>query len=223
MTDMITFPDLPSPSGRTYTDVMVDIESIGLKFGQSILQVGLCFFDLEAPGTEELAVTRLTADPKAEGNDVWCQNTVAFWHTTAPELFETIKAQAIGGPTLIESLEDFNAQLKQYGIRRLWSDYPFFDVAHLKYAMGRHDIQPAWNHWQVDSSATIKHLCRWLMGSECEVPAHPGRVIHEAGSDAYQQALELKAWFNQVKGAMRPDALQSFMTRKPTSVSDMIC
>lgn len=185
-----------------FTDAMIDLELLGLDYGRPILQIGVCLFSLAS--TDDVFQSRtFSVRVDTAGNNNVCPETQAWWLRTDVELFqELLAASADSGQELPIAMQRLNDFLAPYDLSRFWADYPAFDIAHLQLAMQRHGIEPVWTHRQVHGSSDVKLLCRMLLGAEQSVPEHPGRRDHEAGSDALQQTMELKAWFRQLADAM---------------------
>ena len=191
-----------SSADTSFTDAMIDLELLGLDYGRPILQIGVCLFNLV--GSDDV-FERHTINVRVDtdGNNNVCAVTQAWWLRTDVDLFqELLAASASTGRVLPIALLELNEFLAQHGPYRFWADYPAFDIAHLQLAMQRLGIVPAWTYRQVHGSTDVKLMCRMLLGAEQSIPDHPGRRDHEAGSDALQQAMELKAWFRQLADAI---------------------
>ena len=191
------------PSAETsFTDAMIDLELLGLDYGRPILQIGVCLFNL-ASSDDVFERHTINVRVDTDGNNNVCAVTQAWWLRTDVDLFqELLAASASTGRVLPIALLELNEFLAQHGPYRFWADYPAFDIAHLQLAMQRLGIVPAWTYRQVHGSTDVKLMCRMLLGAEQSIPDHPGRRDHEAGSDALQQAMELKAWFGQLADAI---------------------
>ena len=191
------------PSAETsFTDAMIDLELLGLDYGRPILQIGVCLFNL-ASSDDVFERHTINVRVDTDGNNNVCAVTQAWWLRTDVDLFqELLAASASTGRALPIALLELNEFLAQHGPYRFWADYPAFDIAHLQLAMQRLGIVPAWTYRQVHGSIDVKLMCRMLLGAEQSIPDHPGRRDHEAGSDALQQAMELKAWFRQLADAI---------------------
>jgi hypothetical protein len=205
-----------------FTDAMIDLELLGLDYGRPILQIGVCLFSLaSADEVFERHAFSVRVDTSCNNNA--CPETQAWWLRTDVELFEELLAASVdSGQDLPEAMRRLNDFLAPYELSRFWADYPAFDIAHLQLAMQRHGIAPVWLHRQVHGSSDVKLLCRMLLGAERSVPEHPGRRDHEAGSDALQQAMELKAWFRQLVDAM-PGAEAMLPSFQRTSQPERDC
>ena len=193
---------------RVHTDAMIDLELLGLEYGRPIIQIGVTLFTLACP--ESGFVTR-TFHVQA-GSDVLadaCPRTMAWWQETDPDLLQQLLSQSAASDPLPVALVSFIDFLNTAAPARFWADYTHFDIAHLQFAMQRAGLTPPWGHHQVHASNDVKLLCRLLLGAEQEVPPHPGRREHEAGSDTLQQSMELKAWFRQLAHALPASAMSS--------------
>ena len=198
------FPRFNPPTTASYTDVMIDIETQGLEFGRPIIQVGVCFFNLLDESLEGMAVERYSIRSDVQDGLGPCEITQGWWKRTNAELYEQllIDSKSSAALPIGEAIASIGAALKHKGVTRIWADYPAFDIAHLEIACQRIGAEAPWQHRHVQSSSTVKQMCRVLLGGEVTVPEHLGRLDHEAGSDAYQQALEVKAWVDQLRRAM---------------------
>lgn len=199
------FPPLPAPCQAQYTDVMIDLELLGLELGRPIIQIGLCFFDLHHPNPMAAAgVVRLSVCPDVAHEA--CQETLDWWKETNPALFEELVARSRHSEAAAAVFEQLRQELLERCPMRVWADYTQFDIAQLALAMQREGVRVPWSHRQVQSSATIHRACADLGLELPDVPVHAGRLEHEAGSDAYHQAAELCAWFATLRRATEKQA-----------------
>lgn len=190
--ELASMPDI-------FEHAMTDLELVGLDYGRGILQVGVAFFNTSPGTSQEIEVHSLHPNVFERGNRSWCKETEAWWRQTDEALFEELLEKSRRGPKLGEVMEQFAELLLSRAPLRVWADYCAFDVAHMQFAMQRTRVRRPWTHRQIMSSNTTKDTCRLLFGTAPRAEDHPGRRAHDAGSDAWQQALDVQLYMQKLQ------------------------
>lgn len=166
-------------------DVMVDLETLGVRPGSAIVSIGAVAFD---PAANQLAagsyyaVVNLastlslgaTIDP----------DTLAWWKRQKPEAREVVFDALAGGVSQADALRGFAAYLQTFGDRRtvrLWSNGSDFDNVLLIAAFRQAGLEIAWSPFNHRCFRTLKSL---FPGRE---PPREG-LHHNALADAVHQA-----------------------------------
>ena len=181
-----------------FEHAMIDLELVGLEYGRGILQVGVAFFNTSPGLSSAIEVHSLHPNVFLRGNRSWCSETEAWWRKTDEALFEELLERSRTGSSLAETMEQLHEMLLTRAPSRVWADYCAFDIAHLQFAMQRTRVRRPWTHRQIMSSNTTKDACRMLFGTAPRAADHVGRREHDAGSDAWQQALDVQLYLQQL-------------------------
>lgn len=177
----------------TYEHVMIDLELLGLHYGAGVLQIGLAFFNTDAALDQNVLTHSLHPNVCLPGNTSLCPKTDRWWHEEDPDLYADLLARSKRGPSLADALTQLERLMAHHQVTTVWADYPQFDIAHLQHAAQQLGREPLWSHRAVHSSNTLLDTCRLVLGQAPSVSDHPGRLLHDARSDALQQALEVQA------------------------------
>ena len=156
-------------------DVMIDLETNGLKPGCGIASIGATTFSpyLSAPRAyfhafAKIPDERFTSDPK----------TLAWWNTQDPSL----RAMVFGGWIKIDSvLMSFAEYLNHLGTVRVWGNAASFDLKILEKAYEICGLEVPWSYKNEMCYRTLKNLYP-------QVPYKKPRTSHDALEDAIAQA-----------------------------------
>lgn len=174
----------------TYDHAMIDLETLGVRPGATILSIGVVPFDVQGPAPEaeclHLIISRGDSERLGFQEDV---DTVAWWDRQSWEAQETLRQAEEGGFLVPEAL----AQLTAYLRARLpidlkgriaggvWGNGSDFDNVMLAAAYHRLGQALPWPFWQNRCFRTLKGL-----GFAAE-PRRQG-THHNALDDALHQA-----------------------------------
>lgn len=158
---------------RDVDRVMVDIETLGLEPGASIVSIGAVRFDAGEGGDRFRASISLTSC-EAAGLTIDAE-TLEWWLTQN----EVAKRQLVGGDPLAEVLEDF---AEWYGdADEIWANSPSFDCELLSAAYDAVGLDEPWDFWTERDFRTLSSL-------EAAPEAEQDGVEHDALDDAVHQA-----------------------------------
>jgi inhibitor of KinA sporulation pathway (predicted exonuclease) len=152
---------------------MIDIETLGTEPGCAILSIGAVHFTAAGRGeTLYRNIDRASCEDAGLEID---EETVKWWS----EQDEAAQAVLSGGGGLRDALIDLAA----FGdpAEEWWANSPKFDMAILKAAYERVDIEPPWEFYELRDVRTVKNL------PGAEIPETQG-VEHDALDDARNQA-----------------------------------
>ena len=166
-------------------NVMVDIETLGVRTGSVVVSIGAIFFD---PFSDKLGVPfsiSLSLQEQVDKGALVDISTVKWWMDQSDE---AKKAAFFGGQEVpvVEGLNEFSAFLLCSGAEnlRLWSNGPSFDSVQLQSLYSRYNIKwPARYNADRDCRTIFE-----LAFPEGTVPVEDVGTAHNALDDATWQA-----------------------------------
>lgn len=199
----------------TYTDIMIDIETLDTKHTARILEIGWCLFDITRPHDgQEVAHDSVLVSITDEKNKARTQSkdTVEWWEKQDPKLYE----RALSGTIRLEDaldvlceetipvMYDRQAQVVQRSlnwrnIRRVWANSPTFDLAILRDAMDSVGIECPWKFYQERDYRTLRDVVS-LRHPSIDLPYSPMNA-HSAQDDALAQAKNACVLFEKLSRA----------------------
>lgn len=171
---------------KTFTDVMVDLETLGTGPNAPIVSIGAVYFN---PETGELGRTfyRAIDALRTPDNDAEIDmGTVAWWmgqSEDARAVFSDPEALPIRRALIV-----FNRFLGEAERPRLWGNGAGFDNVILRQAMSRQAITPKWDFPNDRDVRTIVDLGRQILGINPKYDIPRVGTAHNALDDAIHQA-----------------------------------
>ena len=174
----------------TFSDLMLDLETLGTFMNAPIITVGACFFDIRTGEIGETFYRRIDiaeamrygkADPE----------TLRWWLKQDPAAQMELAKKGRGALDVLVDLKDFYNKGHD---AKLWCNGPGFDATILDYAYDRVCGQKApWPFWNVRDCRTVCQLAEGLV----KKPAAFTRdaVAHNALDDCiFQVGYVSKMW-----------------------------
>ncbi|NRA88372.1 MAG: 3'-5' exoribonuclease [Rhizobiales bacterium] len=169
---------------KKYTDMTIDLETLGLKSDANIVQIGACIFNLKDPTVEPILFLRNTICHASHYSVD--QSTADWWNAQGEEA-----QKALQSPTPIkmrQAIIDLNrffmdAKLIQRKIR-VWAQGLDFDIPKIKHAYEietQGKLTPPWVFWN-------QHDSRTLMSMFPNVKRVQSKIKHRADHDALAQS-----------------------------------
>lgn len=167
----------------------VDIETLGVEVGSTIVEIGVC------EEGDENGVVLLTQDIRDKGELVATLDTLQFHGTRRVHDW-----YAMGGPSggalsahhMLLSLADYFHR-RQFNNRDIiWMRRPAFDQAHLTHMATAQVIPLPWKFYQVRDHYTYVQTVEDLLGVAVISDDRIGPTTHRADEDAVQQAITRK-------------------------------
>jgi len=166
-------------------DVMVDLETTGMRPGCAILSIGAVAF---CPKTN-----RLGAEMYDVVNLKSCQavglttqeSTMKWWNSQSKEARKVLQeAESDDAISIAAALERFNLFLCRFGkgTVRVWGNGSDFDNALLAACYGATGAEPGWSFWNNRCYRTLKNLAPHIKIDK------KGTIAHNALDDAKTQA-----------------------------------
>lgn len=167
-------------------DVMLDLETLGISPGCTILSIGACSLDQEHTFYQTISIANCV-----ERGLTREAGTLAWWDKQAPE----IRAEAFSGTTnLIEALGQFHDWFRKLPAKKkfIWSNGADFDIPILAFAYRLCGMHTPWEPFNGRCYRTMKNLYR-----DIPMVALEGGVKHNALDDATAQAQHLRQIFQE--------------------------
>lgn len=171
------------------TDAMVDIETLDTSTSGVILSVGAVKFDPYHTGKEPHSKTvwLLNIEEQLEKDRTVSDATLQWWLKQDPEIFERAIKDTNRVP-VIDFMKEFNKYLA--GVNSLWAHHPHFDIAFLENIYKQYEMHMNWKHYRVEDSATTLNRMPYDIRKDL-----PQQDLHDAGEDAYWQAVSVQVVF----------------------------
>lgn len=194
-----------------YTDVSVDLETLGTKPGSIITQIGLCLFNANEgwnrPGNSAPMSRQIYVEPEscaALGMTMdW--STIAWWMRQGEDARNSL-IQPLDPLPLYDALAKLRSTLSLHCVSdyRIWGYGANFDVVLLEDAYRRVNRTPPWVYQQIYCGRTLVR----------QYPGYtrvPPTVAHLAESDAIAQA-------NWIADCWRQTIIAPLVSEKPVTV-----
>ena len=170
----------------TYTDVMVDIETLGTAPGSVVLSIGAVAFDASREDEtgwltwDSHAIS--VASSKAVGLEVDAAK-ILWWSQQSFEVRHLVNEAMAGGKHIVNALQEF-ARWFPAGAR-LWGNGSDFDNVLLTAAYKRVNVEQPWKFYNNRCFRTMKNLY-----PQVAAPEFLG-LKHDAAADALHQTRHL--------------------------------
>lgn len=168
-----------------YTDVMLDLETLGTVASAVILSMGAVKFNLETGEiSDDGFYTSISIDSNLDYGRRIQEDTLLWWlkqPAAAQQVFHEAKV------ALPEALESFSDWL-QTDDHRMWSNGADFDLPMVAHAYHQTQLTVPWKFWNSRCFRTYKNL----PGAK-NIQVEALGVKHNALSDAYNQAQLVSA------------------------------
>lgn len=168
---------------KIYSNVMLDLETMGNGPDAAIVAIGAVAFDVASGEIGPAYYNRVTLESAVQGGGVIDASTVAWWMQQGDEARQEIYRP--GGVTLGDALRSFAIWVAEHAHdTEMWGNGASFDNVILRGAYARQGLQPPWAWWNDRCYRTIKAQHR-------NVPFERSGTHHNALSDATSQAAHL--------------------------------
>lgn len=173
-------------------NLMIDIETLGVKPGCVVLSIGAVEFD--SNGLGEMFYDIIEPETCTDWGLVIEPRTTMWW-MDQPEAARKALTNAKRSP-LDAVLKDFIAKFRWRG-KKVWANGAAFDFPILEAAFQAVGLKQPWEYWGMNCYRTLKNLVPRDVYESCKVEP---TVAHDALADACAQAetiIGLLAWVNR--------------------------
>lgn len=175
---------------RLYSNIMLDLETMGTKPDAAIIAIGAVCFDVDAGEIGPAYYNRVSLSDAVEKGGTIDADTVLWWLKQDDAARHEITRDDVPELTICSALVGFDRWLREHTEEdvAVWGNGASFDNVILRSAYDRLSMRAPW-HWRNDRCyRTIKAL---------HPNIHPDRVgtKHLAIADAVTQARHLMAIF----------------------------
>lgn len=140
------------------TDVMIDLETFGLKTNAPIVQIGAAAFDRDTGVVGRTFFRNILIDSALRSGEADGE-TVAWWLSRGRAARESLLEDPVGMPTALMDLRTFIADLETQGVVRPWACGSTFDIAKLEYQYEvQHEQHTPWAFHTVRDVRTVEDL-----------------------------------------------------------------
>lgn len=174
---------LTPPMLEPFTDVMVDLETLGRRPGCVVLAIGAVEFGSRGLGREFYQVLDVYGQKSLGLHDD--PETLAWWEAQAPEARQVLdQARHPDAKKFGVVMCEFDDWLRPIGFKRVrvWGNGADFDNAILACVYGALSLTPPWDFWNNRCYRTLKNL---VPGPKVERTG----TYHNALDDAKTQAI----------------------------------
>lgn len=160
-------------------NLMVDLETLGLRPGCTILSIGAVWFDHTGLGEPfHVVISRNSCGEHGLYEDA---ETLAWWARQSDAAKATFHEATSGGFALPAALQDFQDFVKQKTSVKVWGNGADFDNPILSAAYHAASMKQAWTAYNGRCYRTLKNLFP-------QVKMERGGTHHNALDDAVSQA-----------------------------------
>lgn len=147
-----------------YTDVMIDIETLGTSPGAPIMEIGAVVFNANTDFISKKYTFRSTLDSEAQIRDGFIsrKDTIDWWQRTNPSLYKGLRSSSKDYKKVAEDFEKWFKKIdSKYSPVRLWGNSARFDIGILEafYKKIRgNSFEPFWSSWNERCVRTIFNI-----------------------------------------------------------------
>lgn len=147
-----------------YTDLMVDIETVGRVPGCAIIQIAAVPFNIntgEVSNNVFKMSINLDHQLKSGKGFTYCSNTYKWWMKENPKLFKKLSKSQYKYNQVGDAFQKWFRSLKNYNEIRVWGNSNRFDLGIIdgwyRKSIGP-NFQPFWNTWLENDCRTLSNL-----------------------------------------------------------------
>lgn len=201
------------------SDIMVDLETLGLRPGAVILSIGACVMDEKRMHDKQHQFDQnVSRSSQTERGGFHVLKETQDWWETQPEAARN--ALIANQLSIRKAIDKFHAWAERYPEPRFfWCAGPHFDYALYAEACRLCDMKPLFEFWAVRDVRTAKDLVRMSKeDAKLAVPlAVRARLVkHHALSDCIQQTYEVLAARERASGVSSTRLVELAFLRQVT-------
>lgn len=176
-----------------FTDVSIDLETLGTATGSVITQIGLCAFNAQGyDGGSSATLIRVDPQSAIDAGFTVSWATISWWLQQSESA--RLSMASCEGRSIRLALHDMENWFSQWCVPdfRVWGHGATFDIGLLENALTRLGLPIPWSYRNVRDLRTLAALA-----PEVEKPAP--HVEHTAMEDAVAQAHRIQNLYRAVK------------------------
>lgn len=186
------------------TDIMIDIETLGMPPDAIPVTIGVAQFQLNDPGTIiekfQIPVHAGTAQKAGLTMDA---NTIMWWMEQSQAAQQTlISKEAVSITQALNKLADYIALVREKNVKgkiNIWANDPDFDTVILDNAFQKCKIATPWRFWETRSCRTMIELAERLFDFNKKTDFLRMGTHHAADDDAEYQAQLMQHIYKRMK------------------------
>jgi hypothetical protein len=185
---------IDNSDGTVYSELMIDLETLGQNENCVILSIGATFFDINKKEIGAAFYMPISIEEQMEKR-VISPSTLKWWMGQSNAAKKVFSEQ---GQSLVDALENFEYWIKQHSkIKTLnvWGNGSTFDISIIEHAFRQYGYKIPWQYWNVMDLRTFK---RFMAGGNAVVKKGTN---HNALDDAISQAEYVIEHANRKMGA----------------------
>lgn len=181
-----------------WTDVSIDLETLGNRYNAPILSIGAVAFNRDNGKTGPTFYQEIDIDSAIKVGTV-TGSTVAWWvaqSKDAKRLFDDNEQARAKKMHIASALLNFTTFVRSLGAPRPWGNGATFDITIIEHSIdkGTVGLEPPWVFWNIRDVRTVVDAAESLVGWRKDSVKRVG-VHHNALDDAtYQAHLVIEAW-----------------------------
>jgi len=145
-----------------YTDLMIDIETLGRTPGVAVIQIAAVPFNINT-GEVSTNTFRMSIGkgPQIKAGYQWDVNTIKWWEKENPKLFKKLSNSKNHYVKVAVEFQKWFRSLPDNQNIRVWGNSNRFDLGIIEgwYAKSiGHKFQPFWNTWLENDCRTLSNL-----------------------------------------------------------------
>lgn len=171
---------------KTYSNIMLDLETMSKGPDAAIIAIGAVCFDLEAGETGPCYYNRVSLAEAVECGGTIDADTVLWWLKQDDDARHEITRDDVPELTIFSALYSFNSWVREYAEDNVavWGNGASFDNVILRSAYQRLHSQTPWEWWNDRCYRTMKAMHR-------NISIERTGTKHIAITDAINQARHL--------------------------------
>jgi hypothetical protein len=178
-----------------YTNLMIDLESMGLPPTGALIGLGGCFFDLKEQTIGPTFYRAVNLATAVREGGTMTPSTVMWWLGQSQEAREAVRFSALDIRTVLTEFADFIAEHSRVQDVRTWGNANTFDLTLLSGAYERMGMKQPWHYVNEMCFRTVRNMYPQVVYD----PERKGKDAHNALADAIFQANHLFAIKNRNK------------------------
>lgn len=170
-----------------WTDLMLDLETMGLPPDGALLSIGAVFFDLQTSALGPTFSQTVNLATSVRDGGTLTPSTIIWWLGQSEEARNTVRFSAYDVRRVLTEFSEFIAQHSNVKNVRPWGNSSSFDLTIVSSACQRSGIATPWHFTNERDFRTVRNLYPQVEYN----PDDKGTGAHNALADAVFQAQHL--------------------------------